>query len=150
LTRRTSDYYRGEWLRKWRLPASIAAEDSDDFSADTAEDPSAHGFLSPPVDGSVHGVPAHERDCAIRPRAAGPALLEAANCPAREAGGRTVGCNITLPHEQKPAYTSIDRSRAATSRAKGLLFKYSFAFISLPGSVRTIDELFEALSSSSP
>jgi predicted Rossmann-fold nucleotide-binding protein len=76
--------------------------------------------------------------------------LEAANCPAREAGGRTVGCNITLPHEQKPAYTSIDRSRAATSRAKGLLFKYSFAFISLPGSVRTIDELFEALSSSSP
>ncbi|HEU4927415.1 MAG TPA: TIGR00730 family Rossman fold protein [Vicinamibacterales bacterium] len=75
----------------------------------------------------------------------GPGLMEAANRGAREAGGRSVGCNIALPREQEPnAY--LDRS--VTCRyffvRKVLLFKYSFAFIALPGGVGTIDELFEA------
>jgi uncharacterized protein (TIGR00730 family) len=75
----------------------------------------------------------------------GPGLMEAANRGAHEAGGRSVGCNIALPHEQLPnAY--LDRS--VTCRyffvRKVLLFKYSYAFIALPGGVGTIDELFEA------
>jgi uncharacterized protein (TIGR00730 family) len=75
----------------------------------------------------------------------GPGLMEAANRGAREAGGRSVGCNIALPHEQAPnAY--LDRS--VTCRyffvRKVMLFKYSYAFIALPGGVGTIDELFEA------
>jgi uncharacterized protein (TIGR00730 family) len=76
----------------------------------------------------------------------GPGLMEAANRGAREAGGRSVGCNIQLPEEQRPnAY--MDRS--VTCRhffvRKVLLFKYSYGFVAMPGGVGTIDELFEAL-----
>jgi uncharacterized protein (TIGR00730 family) len=72
--------------------------------------------------------------------------MEAANRGARDAGGRSVGCNIRLPAEQAPnAY--LDRS--VTCRhffvRKVLLFKYSYAFVALPGGVGTMDELFEAL-----
>lgn len=75
----------------------------------------------------------------------GPGLMEAANRGAREAGGRSVGCNIALPHEQQPnAY--LDRSVTCHHFfvRKVLLFKYSFAFVALPGGAGTIDELFEA------
>ena len=76
----------------------------------------------------------------------GPGLMEAANRGAREAGGRSVGCNIELPFEQAPnAY--LDRS--VTCRyffvRKVLLFKYSYAFVGLPGGLGTLDELAEAL-----
>jgi uncharacterized protein (TIGR00730 family) len=76
----------------------------------------------------------------------GPGLMEAANRGARDAGGRSVGCNIELPKEQAPnAY--LDRS--VTCRyffvRKVLLFKYSYAFVALPGGFGTLDELMEAL-----
>ena len=76
----------------------------------------------------------------------GPGLMEAANRGAREAGGRSVGCNIALPNEQA-ANPYLDRS--VTCRhffvRKVLLFKYSYAFVALPGGMGTIDETFEAL-----
>jgi uncharacterized protein (TIGR00730 family) len=76
----------------------------------------------------------------------GPGLMEAANRGAREAGGRSVGCNIQLPAEQLPN-PYLDRS--VTCRhffvRKVLLFKYSYAFVVLPGGIGTVDELFEAL-----
>jgi uncharacterized protein (TIGR00730 family) len=74
----------------------------------------------------------------------GPGIMEAANRGAKEAGGRSVGCNITLPVEQKPnAY--LDRwveCRYFFVR-KLLLEKYSYAFIAMPGGIGTLDELFE-------
>src|SRR5438874_10088514 len=76
----------------------------------------------------------------------GPGLMEAANRGAREAGGRSVGCNIQLPSEQA-ANPYLDRS--VTCRhffvRKVMLFKYSYGFVALPGGIGTVDELFEAL-----
>jgi hypothetical protein len=76
----------------------------------------------------------------------GPGLMEAANRGAKEAGGRSVGCNIRLPSEQKPN-PYLDRWIACRHFfvRKVLLFKYSYAFIALPGGLGTLDELFEAL-----
>ena len=76
----------------------------------------------------------------------GSGLMEAANRGARDAGGRSVGCNIQLPQEQAP---NRYLDRWVTSRhffvRKVLLFKYSYAFVALPGGLGTLDELSEAL-----
>jgi uncharacterized protein (TIGR00730 family) len=76
----------------------------------------------------------------------GPGLMEAANRGAQEAGGRSVGCNIELPTEQD-ANPYLDRYVTCHYFfvRKVLLFKYSYAFVALPGGLGTLDELCEAL-----
>ena len=76
----------------------------------------------------------------------GPGLMEAANRGAKEAGGRSVACNVTLPREEDPN-PYLDHSVRVHHFfvRKVLLFKYSYAFVALPGGFGTMDELFEAL-----
>jgi uncharacterized protein (TIGR00730 family) len=76
----------------------------------------------------------------------GPGLMEAANRGAKEAGGRSVGCNILLPAEQKPnPYLDKWINIKYFFVRKVLLVKYSYAFVVMPGGYGTLDEYFEAL-----
>lgn len=76
----------------------------------------------------------------------GGGLMEAANRGAREVNGRSVGCNIVLPHEQRPnRYLDKWVSIRYFFVRKTLLIKYSFAFVVMPGGFGTLDEFFEAL-----
>ena len=74
----------------------------------------------------------------------GPGIMEAANRGAKEAGGRSIGCNIELATEQAP---NQYLDRWITFRhffvRKVMLVKYSYAFVALPGGFGTMDEIFE-------
>lgn len=78
----------------------------------------------------------------------GPGIMEAANRGADEAGAKSIGLNIVLPHEQAPnTYITPDlcfQFHYFAIRKMHFLIR-ARALIAFPGGFGTMDELFETL-----
>ena len=77
----------------------------------------------------------------------GPGIMEAANRGADEAGGVSVGLNISLPQEQKANPHARIRLDFRYFFARLVMFvKYACSFVCFPGGYGTLHEFFNSMS----
>ncbi|MDO5700916.1 MAG: TIGR00730 family Rossman fold protein [Bowdeniella nasicola] len=142
-----------DWLHNdpWRV-MRIQAEFVEGFGALAELGPAVSVFGSarvPEADpdyqrGHEVGRLLAERDYAVV-TGGGPGIMEAANRGAHEAGGRSVGLGIELPHEQGlNPWVDLGINFRYFFARKTMFVKYSEGFIVLPGGFGTLDELFES------
>ncbi|MGA2915604.1 MAG: TIGR00730 family Rossman fold protein [Sedimentisphaerales bacterium] len=76
----------------------------------------------------------------------GGGIMEAANKGAAQAGGKSIGLNIEMPHEQKPnVYQNLSLHFRYFFCRKVMFLKYANGFIAFPGGYGTLDEFSEAV-----
>ena len=137
----------------WRM-FRIMAEFVDGFDAMSAVDIPAvtiYGSARTPVDHKYYRLAENIASELAKAGMAvitggGPGIMEAANKGSAEAGGVSIGLNISLPHEQTPnPYSNFPLHFKYFFVRKVMFMKYSMAFICMPGGFGSLDELFEAL-----
>lgn len=76
----------------------------------------------------------------------GHGIMEAANRGAFEAGGKSIGFNIKLPHEQSlNPYTTESLAFSHFSPRKIAMTLYADAYVYFPGGFGTLDEMMEII-----
>ena len=143
-----------DWLHMdpWRV-LRIQAEFVDGFGALAELGPavSVFGSARTPRADPMYRAARHvgrklaERGVAVI-TGGGPGIMEAANCGAAKAGGKSVGLGIELPHEQGiNKWVNLGMTFRYFFVRKTMFVKYSSGAIIFPGGFGTLDEAFELL-----
>jgi len=149
---RTPDYLEPDGRDTWRV-FRIMAEFVEGFESLANIGPAVTIFGSARTKPDDPYYQAAEKTAALLAKSGfavitggGPGIMEAGNKGCFEAGGVSIGCNITLPHEQEAnRYQKIALDFHYFYARKVMFVKYASAFLCFPGGYGTLDEFFETV-----